>query len=520
MPKFLNEDAVTALDVQPGIKRDGTSLDGDHWADGEWVRWRNKRPKKMGGFREIVNGLEGPITSVFPHSVFPHVQVHTFHTAGIQALLVDNNGVGAAPFDRTPAGFTTNDDIVWQVDKMSDSAGSGVSVIVAHPGQNRRFIDQTVNSPVYFAASSGASLFTSVGQSVSGGCVVLGEFLVIYGNDGLIKNSDANQVTDFTPGVGSFADENNPVGDKIIKGLPRRGGGRSPAGIFWSLSHLISMSFLAPTSSTAPIWAFDILSSKSTILAPNTPVEYDGVYYWPGADRFLMFNGVLRELPNPLNQDFFYDNLNFERRGLVWGTAVPRWGEIWWFFPKGSSLVPNHAVVYNVREGTWYDTPISRMAGFPPEVIRWPMWADSNSNNDSVPPGKYRLWQHEFGVDEIRGVNQLAIPSFVETSAFGFVGDGTAQDGNPADNLWTRITRYEADLRQVGNMTLEFHGGPHPRSGDVPAPNPITITPGTTHVDPREHRRLPRARWTSNTIGGDYHLGRLLFRLERGDARE
>lgn len=514
MPTFENEDTVMALSVKAGIKRDGTQLDGDYWFDGQQLRFRNGRPKKIGGRREIVNGLEGPASSVYVHSQFPQHQVYNFNPTGIQSLLVDNNGVGAAPFDRSPVGFVTDPDYVWQVAAMFDATGGGNSVVIAHPGLNGSSYDQTTDTDVVFALATGATLFTSIGQAVSGGCVVLGQFLVIYGTDGLIKNSDASDPTDF---VGGFADENNPVPDKIIKGLPLRGGSSSPAGLFWSLSALVKMSFIG--GAAAPFWRFDVLSDKISIIAPNAPVEYDGVFYWPGTDRFLMYNGVVKELPNPLNQDFFYDNLNYEARARVWGAVVPRWGEIWWFFPTGSSMVCNHAVIFNVREGTWYDTPTARSAGYPPKVLRWPVWADANSNSDDGFTDKYRMWQHEYGVDEVRGQVQVAIPSYAETSAFGIVGDGTGQDGQPADNFWTRVERIEPDIKQVGPMTAQLRGGIHARSPDELG-DLLPVAQDATVVDLRGQRRLPRLRFTSNVLGGDYHFGRTILRLSKGDARE
>ena len=513
MTTWSNEDTVAALAVRAGIKRDGTSFDGDYWNDGLHVRFRNGKPKKIGGHREVVNGLEGPASAIFVQSQFPQHQVFNFHPGGIQSLLVDNNGVGAAPFDRSPVGFVANDDYVWQVTSMFDATGGGSAVVIAHPGINGANYDQTTDTAVLFADANGATLFASIGQSVSGGCIVLGPFLVIYGNDGLIRNSEANDPTDF---VGGFADENNPVSDKIVKGLTLRGGSRSPAGLFWSLSSLIRMSFIGGT--VAPFWQFDVLSDKVSIIAPNSPVEYDGVFYWPGTDRFLMYNGVVKELPNQLNQDFFYDNLNYAARARVWGAVVPRWGEIWWFFPTGSSEFCDHAVIFNVREGTWYDTPLARSAGYPPKVLRWPLWADPRPNDD-VAPDTFRLWQQEYGVDEVRGVVQVAIESFCETRAFGIVGDGTSQPGQPADNLWTIVERIEPDIRQVGAMTAQLRGAAHAQStdelGDV-----LAMPAGAATVDLRGQQRLPRLRFASNTQGGDYHFGRMILRLAKGDARE
>ena len=87
-------------------------------------------------------------------------------------------------------------------------------------------------------------------------------------------------------------------------------------------------------------------------------VDYDGVFYWIGTDRFLMFNGVVREVPNALNLNYFFDGLNYSQRQKVFAVKVPRFGEIWWMYPRGDAIECTHAIIYNVRENTWYDTPL------------------------------------------------------------------------------------------------------------------------------------------------------------------
>jgi hypothetical protein len=84
-------------------------------------------------------------------------------------------------------------------------------------------------------------------------------------------------------------------------------------------------------------------------------IEYDGIFYWIGTDRFLCYNGVVQEVENKQNNNYFFDNLNYAQRQKVWVSKVPRWGEIWWFFPNGDNTECNDAIIYNVREKCWYD---------------------------------------------------------------------------------------------------------------------------------------------------------------------
>ena len=168
--------------------------------------------------------------------------------------------------------------------------------------------------------------------------------------------------------------------------------------------------------SSALYWRYDIVSSQSSIMSSSCVIEYDGIFYWAGTDRFLMYNGVVAEVPNTQNFNYFFDNLNYVQRQKVWASKVPRWGEIWWFFPSGDSTECNDAVVYNVREKCWYDAGQAlgarRSAGVFSEVFLKPIWAGWDQNNT----GKYTLWQHETGTNQIYTNIVDAIESYFETN--------------------------------------------------------------------------------------------------------
>jgi hypothetical protein len=221
--------------------------------------------------------------------------------------------------------------------------------------------------------------------SVSGGVVVLHPYVFVYGNNGLIRNCSSGNAQDW---VSADANEVNVATGKIVQGLPVRGGSNSPSGLFWSIDSLVRVSY-APQSLGIPnsgdfaaptFWRYDIISSQTSILSSQSVIEYDGVYYWCGVDRFLLYNGVVKEIPNQMNQNYFFDNLNYTQRQKVWATKVPRFGEVWWFYPKGNSTECNDAIIYNIRENTWYDAGTAlgarRSAGYFSQVFAYPVEAD------------------------------------------------------------------------------------------------------------------------------------------------
>ena len=167
--------------------------------------------------------------------------------------------------------------------------------------------------------------------SVSGGVVMLYPYLFVYGNNGYIGNCAAG---DFSNWVSADSNKNNVSSTKVVKGLPLRGGTTSPAGLFWTLDSVVRVTY-SPTQvgNQTLYWRYDLLTQQSSILSSQCVIEYDGIFYWVGTDRFLMYTGVVQEIENKQNFNYFFDNLNTKQKQKVWVSKVPRWGEIWWFFP-------------------------------------------------------------------------------------------------------------------------------------------------------------------------------------------
>ena len=432
---------VFSLDTQPGIQRDGTIFDKQFYNDGQWVRFQRGRPRKIGGYSVVSNELKGPSRGIWVNALDAVNYVFNGHANGLQVLQMDDNGIGSGVLDFTLSNFTASDLNLWQMDAFFDVTG-GIQSLLAHPGQNLGAIDNETNTPVLIGDIVGTTMsqigvFTDTitgagtttvtlaaanpligaGQTVtgsgvpanttvvsvssttvvmsntipagaitatfnnnvlvSGGVVSLHPYIFVYGNNGLIRNCSAGDPNDW---VSADANEVNVASGKIVQGLPVRGGSNAPSGLFWSLDSLIRVSFVGGTGTPAQYWRYDIISSQSSILSSQCAIEYDGIYYWIGVDRFLLYNGTVKEIPNSMNQNWFFDNLNYNQRQKVWATKVPRYGEIWWFYPRGDATECTDAIIYNVRENVWYDAGSAlgarRSAGFFSQVFSRPLAAD------------------------------------------------------------------------------------------------------------------------------------------------
>jgi hypothetical protein len=330
-------------------------------------------------------GFSIPVTSVLTSNGFQFAVLATTASSGFQfnvESIYASSGFSIA-VDSAENNFTPSVNNLWQLDTLYNVAG-GVNSILAHPGQNLAQIDNTVNTNVFYGPvtsttmsplkDTGGANPTNNFIEVSGGVVALHPYVFVYGNAGLIKNCSAGDPTDWNS---ADANEVNVAAGKIIKGLPVRGGSNSPSGLFWSLDSLIRVSYIGGVGTPPQYWRYDIISSQSSIMSSQCVIEYDGIYYWIGTDRFLMYNGVVQEIPNNMNQNYFFDNLNYDQRQKVWATKVPRFGEVWWFYPRGDSEECNDAIIYNIREKTWYDAGTAlgsqRSAGYFSQVFRYPV---------------------------------------------------------------------------------------------------------------------------------------------------
>jgi hypothetical protein len=498
---------VFALDTKAGIQRDGTLFDKMFYNDGRWVRFQRGRPRKMLGYRVISNQLTGPSRGIWVNSINGFVTIFSGYSDGLQSLTIDDNGIGAGFSDFTLNDFTASPNNLWQFDGFYSVTG-GINNLLAHPGQNLAAIDETINTPVLIGDISGTSMsqigvFTDSvtttsglptitlaaanpkigpGQtitgagipagttvvsnvsttvtmsqnasasatitatfnnniSVSGGVVSLHPYVFVYGDAGLIKNCSAGDPTDW---VSADANEVNVATGKIVQGLPVRGGSNAPSGLFWSVDSLIRVSYIGGAGSPPQFWRYDIISSQTSILSSQCAIEYDGIYYWIGVDRFLLYNGTVKEIPNDMNQNYFFDNLNYSQRQKVWATKVPRYGEIWWFYPRGNATECTDAIVFNVREQTWYDAGEAlgarRSAGYFSQVFAFPISAGWEVIPQEV------IFSGEF--DLVSGSEMLFLDTYNTVLEDRMVVSGT---GIPDDT--TIVTITSSNIKTLGAIT-------------------------------------------------------------------
>jgi len=498
---------ITSL---PGINRDGTKYSSNNYVDGQWIRFKKGLPRKILGYKVLTTDLVEIVRTTYVEPVASELHVYSGSASELLYLPIDQYGtVLGALVDRTPVAYVPNANNLWTLDSLFVTTANGNNIF-AHPSQTLSNIDGSLELPVYYGPTNSTTPLITTGQTTSGGIVALPPYLILYGKNGTVKITNANDPTTLL-NTARVTDMN------IIQGAQVRGGNSSPAGLLWSLNSVIRM-----TQAGVGVdidFRFDTLTDESSIMSARSVIEYDSRYLWIGIDKFFIYNGVVQELPNNFNSDYFFDNVNKAQRQKIWATKIPRFQEIWWFYPHGQdALECNHAIIYNIGLDIWFDTAINRASGYYAQVFDRPIWA----GNEVVEDNFYRLWLHETGVNEsINGV-ETAIESYYETSEIAYVAVGPEGKWTGTER-WTLLKHFEPDFKDLsGAMNLTVTGRQFAQAADVDSVA-YPFTSITTKVDMNgsgEQRRFMTLKFSSNEVDGYYEAGQILLSISTGDERK
>jgi hypothetical protein len=545
-------------------------------------------------------------------------------TSAMPAGTVTRMWVAEPPFTQDPEnGPYTH---LWQFDASFNQQDDDLNIL-AHPGKNLINIDNGIPTQVLIGNITPddnnqwnfVGLSDSEGQnptyqpiSVDGGVCMLYPFIFVYGSHGFIANNNVDSTAaDRTlfDWNGPLANQVNVAASKIVHGMPMRGGTNSPSGLFWSTDSLIRVSF--NPQATSNYWTYDIVSSQISIMSSNAIVEMDGTFFWMGVDRFYLYNGQVAVLPNDKNVNWLFDNINYQQRQKVWATKIPRYNEIWFFYPRGTATECTDAIIFNVKDKLWYDAGSAvgarRSCGYTTEILPTPMWAgweyqpvysrpytiiehpaslpapltnqfylsgnqtsaiptgswvtaqqsaDWNTvyrvasseftinttigmpgvtlitmedyNGSALQPGEfiynvtegYSIWQHEFGQNAVTTNATYAVKSSITTSDISWITGNPGGDSLIGLNRRMHLRRVEPNFLQTGEMSMTVLGRKFANGAAyIENSGPFYFSPQDGKIDMRVEHRLVRLKFESNTVDGNFEMGRLIITAEFGDER-
>ncbi len=387
---------------KPGIKRDGTTFQADYCTDGQWVRFQRGNIRKMGGMKAInqpaiINKPRVSNIALIPDiATDTHIITYIAPSGGdiIRYSMLPNFAMNVVP---TPV-YTIpgNQNILWKSQTVIQGHSQRIVFVGSASFAN---INDNSNSTLLIGSLFDNQNFNLLPfaqppnlQGVSG-VLFINPYLFVYGSNGLLQWSKDTDITSFNGGTSGSIIVNT---DKIIDVKAIRGGVNSPTLLCWTLTSVVR---LINTGNGAVLdFKPDVLSNSSSILSSRCVVEYDGIFFWPGTTRFFQYNGVVQELANVINLNYFFNNLDLDNRQLVFGVKNTQYSEIWWFYPeKGQDvnvgIFNTRAVIYNIKDNAWYDTAIDRDAGVYSEAFGF---MATYGKSLTTPGAATSLYRHEF----------------------------------------------------------------------------------------------------------------------------
>jgi hypothetical protein len=456
------------LIYKPGIKRDGTTFQADFCTDGQWVRFQRGNIRKMGSMQGM-KGIGRENTNGKPTTTNITILPEKGNTSDMQVYLANSSGINRV---RTTQGVANsvynniyvanNDNLIWKSEIIIQNDNKHIVYVGSYNKFN--ISDEIPSTLVSGVIGQNLKDLVNPPKDQRGICGALfaSNYLFLYGSNGLVQWSKLKEPLDFTDSQNRNITISN---DQVVDAKSIRGGTNSPTILFWTLSSVVRCINTPDTGGNLQ-FQIDVMSKSSSILSTRCVVEYDGLFFWPGTNRFFQYNGIVQELANTMSLNYFYNNLDMSRRQQVVGVKNTQYGEIWWFYPERMNA-PNRdpnipegensrAIIYNIRENAWYDTIISRSAAIYSEDFGfmasygYPLSAPENGNT--------ALFRHEY---EYLTVNpneitenfilsdgtekKVAIPSFFTTPVFSWAAFNPMKQLTGSDR-WMLLVTIEPDF--------------------------------------------------------------------------
>lgn len=481
---------------QPGIQRDGTEFDSMMYTDGSWVRFYKLRAKKMGGYQVLHFGNQEIVRDLFSYDFPSSVLLYMGRASSLNYIRVSSDGATSSPVDRTPDSFVYHEDNTWTFATVS---AADVYIVATAAPNNIDIANETAGT-VYAGlinANSKLEPLMNGGDEIqtAGGVMVLLSFIIVYGSDGLIFWNDGESFTNWP------VDNFRIIGtSKIVYGAPVRAGDTGTA-LLWSLDSVIKLTYNGNED-----FSDAYVSTQSTILSANCVVSYEPFFFWIGNNSFYIYNGTVSELPNIVNKDWFFSNLNMTYKEKVWGFVNRQYGEICWLFPKGDSVENNHMLVYNIQDQTWFDTDqIDRCSAVSASSqFQYPIMSSSAPE----PYGNsylYPLWIHEKGTNKVAFGTTTAITSSFTTN----INNMWMED--PASQV-CEIDMMTPDIEQSGTMIFQVITRGYPNSTPTYS-DEFTFEPTTEFKTIRVKGSFFSFKFISNVEDGNYLMGKTMVRV-------
>lgn len=164
----------------------------------------------------------------------------------------------------------------------------------------------------------------------------------------VVKVCSQGDPTDWTPASDNTAFQRTlQEGAKLV-------GGRVLAP-FISMVWTDAAAFLFQYTGSQFVYNSSLAGKDCGLIAPNAAATVDGIAYWMGSDNFYVYNGTVSPIPNVEDiRKYVFDAVPATLAFQCAAVYVPKYHEIWFFYPGSSSATnPTNYVIYHINDQCW-----------------------------------------------------------------------------------------------------------------------------------------------------------------------
>jgi hypothetical protein len=383
--------ALIPLQLPPGQYRNGTDFEASNrWRDASLVRWLDGSLRPVGGWtsrktsafasapRAMLTWLDNSSDSYLAGGTYnklyyvnPSQTVYDITPSGLTAGNLNgalNVGFGGGFYGYTNYGRAPTSSGVYS-EATTWSLDTWGEYLMACSSKDGKIYEWQLNTGVVAQVVANA-------PTGNKGLVVTEERFVFAlgagGNPRKIAWCDQENNTSWTPAATNQAGdfELQTVG-QIMCGLRMRGR---------TLILTDNDAHVAQYSGAPFVYGFERVGTACGVASRRGAVAIDEGAFWMGQNGFFTFDGsVASEIPCEVS-DYVFDDMNPSQITKVYAVHNSQHGEIWWFYPSGTSTENDRYVALDYKEGYWTTGELDRTAGVDQGVFKNPIWADASGN--------------------------------------------------------------------------------------------------------------------------------------------
>jgi hypothetical protein len=231
---------------------------------------------------------------------------------------------------------------VWSLDNF------GKILVASYNGGSLWFFDPTQSQPWPRAVSTfGGNPVVGAPTNIRFVFITPERFIFALSDAMVVNVCSQGDPTTWTPATTNTAFARTlQVGSKLVAGR--------------SLQPFISMvwsdnaAYLFQYTGSQFLYNSSLAGRDCGLISPDAAVTVDGLAYWMGPDNFYTYNGSVQPMVNVEDiRKYVFDAIPDTLAFQCCAIYVPKYHEIWWFYPTTGDSNPSKYVIYSIDDQCW-----------------------------------------------------------------------------------------------------------------------------------------------------------------------